>query len=59
MRENSSMSERRLGLKHSMVVAPEVNVSVGVNRDIVTGEYEMRANVSMPFQSLFGSTWGY
>ena len=53
------MSERRLGLKHSMVVAPEVNVSVGVNRDIVTGEYEMRANVSMPFQSLFGSTWGY
>lgn len=59
MRENSSVSERRLGLKHSMAVAPEVNVSVGGNRDIVTGEYEMRANVSMPFQSLFGSTWGY
>lgn len=59
MRENSSVSERRLGLKHSMAVAPEVNVSVGGNRDIVTGEYEMRANVSMPFQSLFGSGWGH
>jgi hypothetical protein len=49
MCENSSVSEHRLGLKHSMAVAPEVNVSVGGNRDIVTGEYEMRANVSMPF----------
>ena len=59
MRENSSVSERGLGLKHSMAVAPEVNVSVGGNRDILMGEYEMRANVSMPFQSLFGSGCGY
>ena len=29
MCENSSVSEHRLGLKYSMAVAPEVNVSVG------------------------------
>lgn len=57
VRENASTSEQRLGLEHSMQLAPRVQFSVGGDRDIVTGDYGMRAKVSMPVDTFFSGKW--
>ena len=40
-----------------MFVAPTVKLAVGADRDILTGNYEWRANLSMPVDTFMRGTW--
>lgn len=57
LREGSVLAEQRVGLSHSMFVAPKVKLAVGADRDIVSGNYEWRANLSMPVDTFMRGTW--
>ncbi|WP_447922684.1 fimbrial protein [Achromobacter aegrifaciens] len=57
LREGSALAEQRVGLSHSMFVAPKVKLAVGADRDILTGNYEWRANLSMPVETFMRGTW--
>ncbi|WP_157055478.1 fimbrial protein [Achromobacter spanius] len=57
LREGSALAEQRVGLSHSMFVAPKVQLAVGADRDIVSGNYEWRANLSMPVDTFMRGTW--
>ncbi|MGE8686770.1 MAG: fimbrial protein [Achromobacter sp.] len=57
LREGSVLAEQRVGLSHSMFVAPKVKLAVGADRDIVSGDYEWRANLSMPVDTFMRGTW--
>ncbi|MFD4839650.1 fimbrial protein [Achromobacter sp. NPDC058515] len=57
LREGSVLAEQRVGLSHSMFVAPKVKFAVGADRDIVSGNYEWRANLSMPVDTFMRGTW--
>ena len=39
-----------------MFVAPTVKLAVGADRDILTGNYEWRANLSMPVDTFMRGT---
>ncbi|WP_313625378.1 fimbrial protein [Achromobacter sp.] len=57
LREGSVLAEQRVGLSHSMYVAPKVKLAVGADRDIVSGDYGWRANLSMPVETFMRGTW--
>lgn len=57
LHEGSTLAEQRVGLSHSMFVAPKVQLAVGADRDIVTGNYGWRANLSMPVDTFMRGTW--
>lgn len=57
LREGTTLSSQRVGLAHSMFVAPTVKLAVGADRDILTGNYEWRANLSMPVDTFMRGTW--
>lgn len=57
LHEGSALAERRFGLSHSMFVAPKVKLAVGADRDIISGNYEWRANLSMPVDTFMRGTW--
>ncbi|CAB3817274.1 fimbrial protein [Achromobacter sp. K91] len=57
LREGSELAEQRVGLSHSMFVAPKVKLAVGADRDIISGNYEWRANLSMPVDTFMRGTW--
>ena len=54
-RHHAVIAARRLA--HSMFVAPTVKLAVGADRDILTGNYEWRANLSMPVDTFMRGTW--
>ena len=55
--KRTTLSSQRVGLAHSMFVAPTVKLAVGADRDILTGNYEWRANLSMPVDTFMRGTW--
>ncbi|MGE6920153.1 fimbrial protein [Achromobacter kerstersii] len=57
LHEGSTLAEQRVGLSHSMFVAPKVKLAVGADRDIISGNYEWRANLSMPVDTFMRGTW--
>ncbi len=57
LHEGSALAEQRVGLSHSMFVAPKVKLAVGADRDIISGNYEWRANLSMPVDTFMRGTW--
>jgi len=57
LHEGSVLAEQRVGLSHSMFVAPKVKLAVGADRDIISGNYEWRANLSMPVDTFIRGTW--
>ncbi|MBB1628090.1 fimbrial protein [Achromobacter sp. UMC71] len=57
LHEGSALAEQRVGLTHSMFVAPKVKLAVGADRDIISGNYEWRANLSMPVDTFMRGTW--
>ncbi|MGW8307138.1 MAG: fimbrial protein [Achromobacter pulmonis] len=57
LHEGSALAEQRFGLSHSMFVAPRVKLAVGADRDIISGHYEWRANLSMPVDAFMRGTW--
>ncbi|MBO1112491.1 fimbrial protein [Bordetella petrii] len=57
LRESGEAIEQRFGLEHSMLVAPSVRLAVGADRDVVTGDYEMRAGVTMPVDAFVRGRW--
>ena len=56
-RESGVAVEQRFGLEHSMLVAPSVRLAVGADRDVVTGDYEMRAGITMPVDAFMRGRW--
>lgn len=56
-RESGIAVEQRFGLEHSRFVAPGVRLAVGADRDILTGDYEMRAGISMPVDTFMHGRW--
>lgn len=57
LREAGQPVEQRFGLQHSMLVAPSVRLAVGADRDVVTGDYEMRAGLTMPVDTFMRGRW--
>jgi len=57
MREGGVPVEQRFGLQHSMLVAPSVRLAVGADRDVVSGDYEMRAGLTMPVDAFVRGRW--
>ncbi|MGE8660015.1 MAG: fimbrial protein [Achromobacter sp.] len=57
LHEGSALAEQRVGLSHSMFVAPKVKLAVAADRDILSGNYEWRANLSMPVDTFMRGTW--
>lgn len=49
--------ERRIGLVQSVQLAPSVQFALGADRDIVTGDYDVRANLSMPVDTFMRGRW--
>ncbi|WP_260986291.1 fimbrial protein [Bordetella genomosp. 13] len=49
--------ERRIGLVQSVTLAPSVQFALGADRDIVTGDYDVRANLSMPVDTFMRGRW--
>jgi hypothetical protein len=56
-RESGIAVEQRFGLEHSRFLAPGVRLAVGADRDILTGDYEMRAGISMPVDTFMHGRW--
>ncbi|MFC4273731.1 fimbria/pilus outer membrane usher protein [Achromobacter aloeverae] len=42
------MAERHFGLSQSMLLAPNVRLALGADRDVITGEYAVNMNLSLP-----------
>jgi len=57
LREAGEPIEQRFGLQHSMLVAPSVRLAVGADRDVVTGDYLMRAGLTMPVDAFVRGRW--
>lgn len=49
--------ERRIGLVQSVQLAPSVQFALGADRDTVTGDYDVRANLSMPVDTFMRGRW--
>jgi len=47
----------RVGLTQSVQLAPTVQFAVGADRDIATGDYGVRANLSMPVDTFMRGFW--
>ncbi|WP_370519992.1 fimbrial protein [Bordetella sp. 15P40C-2] len=56
-RESGIAVEQRFGLEHSRFVAPGVRLALGADRDVVTGDYEMRAGITMPVDTFMRGRW--
>lgn len=57
LREGSTLTEQHIGLSHSMFVAPKVKLAVGADHDVISGNYQWRANLSMPVDIFIRGTW--
>jgi len=57
MGADPSTDERRFGLQHSMELAPQVRFAVGADRDVVSGSYDVRANLILPFDPVVFGRW--
>ena len=55
--DNNDPNERRVGLEQSMLIAPKVRFALGADRDLVSGEYEWRARLSMPVDAFMRGRW--
>ncbi|WP_233233618.1 fimbrial protein [Bordetella sp. LUAb4] len=42
------LAERHFGLSQSMLLAPNVRLAVGADRDVITGDYAVNMNLSLP-----------
>jgi hypothetical protein len=58
-REHGIAVEQRFGVEHSRLIAPQVRLAVGGNRDVLSGDYEVRAGVSMPVEAFLKGSWLY
>lgn len=50
-------NDRRVGLQHSMELAPNVQFALGADRDLLSGDYEWKANLSMPVDTFMRGHW--
>jgi len=57
MGADPTTDQRRFGLQHSMELAPQVQFAVGADRDVVTGGYDVRANLSLPMDPVVFGRW--
>lgn len=55
--ESGTAVEQRFGLEHSSLVAPDVRLALGADRDIISGDYEMRAGITMPVDAFVRGRW--
>jgi len=54
IRVGSALSHERFGLRHSIAFAPDVRLALGADRDVVTGDYEMRMELTLPVDVFAG-----
>ncbi|MCJ9708501.1 fimbrial protein [Bordetella hinzii] len=50
-------NDRRVGLEHSMELAPRVQFALGADRDLLSGDYEWKARLSMPVDTFMRGHW--
>lgn len=50
-------NSRRVGLEQSMLLGPKVQFALGADRDLITGDYEWRARLTMPVESFMRGHW--
>jgi len=48
IRVGDALSHERFGLQHSIAFTPTIRFALGADRDIVTGDYEMRMQLTLP-----------
>jgi len=58
LRSDGEPVEHRFGLAHTLSLAPRVNLSLGADRDVVTGDYAMQMQLSLPFDALIHGLGG-
>jgi len=58
LRAGSAQAEQRFGLLHTVNLAPRVSLSLGADRDVVSGDYAMQMQLSLP-ADLFGGGPGW
>lgn len=56
-RESGEAVEQRFGLEHSRLVTRDVRLALGADRDVITGDYEMRAGITMPVDAFMRGRW--
>lgn len=50
-------NDRRVGLEHSMELARNVQFALGADRDLLSGDYEWKARLSMPVETFMRGHW--
>ena len=58
IRVGDSLSHERFGLQHSIAFTPRMRFAVGADRDIVTGDYGVRMELTLPVD-IFGGPLGF
>ena len=57
LREKSALAQQRLGFEQSVKLAHDVRFALGADRDVLTGDYGMRLNLSIPVDALLQGHW--
>eukprot|EP00887_Chlorella_sp_A99_P004383 scaffold37.g4383.t1 len=57
LREASVLAQQRFGFEQSVKLAHNVRFSLGADRDVVSGDYGMRANFSIPIDAFMQGHW--
>ena len=58
VRYNQSAIEQRLGVKHSWTVSPSLKMQFGADRELVSGGYSAKVQMSVPLDSVVSRWWG-
>ena len=56
-RERGEAVEQRVGLTHSQMIAPHVQLAIGANRDLISGQYGMSVGLTMPVDAFMQGRW--
>lgn len=55
----STSLEQKLGFKHTWLIAPQTRVQLGGDRELGSGNYSMRMELSVPLESLAVPWWRF
>ncbi|NDY83040.1 hypothetical protein G3I67_07340 [Orrella sp. NBD-18] len=58
VRYNQSAIEQRLGVKHNWSVSPNLKMQFGAERELVSGGYSARVQMSVPLDAVVSKWWG-
>lgn len=57
VRYNQSAIEQRLGVKHNWSISPNLKMQFGADRELVSGSYSARMQMSVPLDAVVSQWW--